>query len=211
LNRFFIENSNTTLRKILNTEDNLDIVQNLIEAFLNLNIKEIYLRPYLGFIVKNLPKEEKYGVVNVKVIDEKNKEYNVGIQFMDGLYLQEKILTFGMSIHVNQTKYADFKDKADTLTINFLDYKGFKTDSYHKIITILEGDSYDYLKLKDEIKLHAIEIPNFIEKNIDTLEKEWLTYIKGEDVEVITKIKEKNPYIKKLDDLLIDYWKNETI
>ena len=80
---------------------------------------------------------------------------------MDGLYLQEKILTFGMSIHVNQIEYNNYNEKANTITINFLDFKGFKTNSYHKIISVLDGDNFDNLKLRDEINLHSIEIPNF--------------------------------------------------
>ena len=211
MNRFFIENSNTTLRKILNKEESLDIVQNIIEAFLRLKVKKIVLRPYLKEKAKYLPKEEKYGVVNVRVIDEENKEFNVGIQFLDGLYLQEKILTFGMSIHVNQIEYNNYNEKTDTITINFLDFKGFKTNSYHKIISILDGDNYDNLKLRDEIKLHSIEIPNFKEGRIDTKEEEWLTYIKGDNIELINRIKEKNQYIKRLDDILLDYWEKERV
>ena len=211
LNRYFIENSNITLRKIFNKEENLDIVQNLIEGILNLKIKKIVLRPYLGDRVQYLPKEEKYGIVVVRVIDETDNQYNIGIQFMDGFYLQEKILTFGMSICVNQTQYEDYNNKADTLTINFLNFQGFRTQSYHKIITLLDGNDFENLKLRDEIKLHAIELPNFYSKNAETLEDEWLIYIKGEDIELIDKIKEKNKYSKKLDDILVDYWKKESI
>ena len=66
-----------------------------------------------------------------------------------------------------------------------------------------------YLNLRDEIKLHTIELPKFNKNTIETKEDEWITYFKGEDTELIDKIKEKNQYIKKLDDLLLDYWKNE--
>lgn len=211
MNRFFIENSNTTLRKIFNKEENLDIVQNLIESILNLKVKEIVLRNYLGTKVKYLPKEEKYGIVNVRIVDENDREYNVGIQIMDGLYVQEKILTFGMSIHVNQIEYENHNEKADTITINFLDFKGFKTGSFHKVITLLEGKDYNSLRLRDEIKLHAIELPNFLKEKIETQEDEWIIYMKGENEELIENVKEKNQFIKKLDDILLDYWKKEII
>ena len=211
MNRLFIENSNTTLRKILNNEENLDIVQNLIEAILNLKVKKIILRPYLKEKLMYLPKEDKYGIIIVRIIDEEDKQYNVGIQIMDGLYLQEKILSFGMSIYLNQTQYDDYNDKVDTLTINFLGFNGFRTKAFHKIITFLDGDDYDNLNLRDEIKLHTIELPKFNKNTIETKEDEWITYIKGEDSKLIDEIKEKNQYIKKLDDLLLDYWKNEVV
>ena len=211
MNRFFIENSNTTLRKILNNEENLDIIQNLIESILNLKVKKIILRPYLKEKSIYLPKEDKYAIIIVRIIDEEDKQYNVGIQIMDGLYLQEKILTFGMSIFLNQTQYDDYNDKVDTLTINLLGFNGFRTKAFHKVITFLEGDDYDNLNLRDEIKLHTIELPKFNKNTIETKEDEWITYFKGEDTELIDKIKEKNQYIKKLDDLLLDYWKNEVV
>lgn len=211
MNRLFIENSNTTLRKVLNNEENLDIVQNLIEAILNFKVKKIILRPYLKEKNMYLPKEEKYGIVIVRVIDENDKQYNIGIQSIDGLYLQEKILTFGMSIYVNQTQYDDCDYKTDTITLNFFDFNGFRTKACHKIITFLEGDDYDNLNLRDEIKLHIIELPKFNKNTIENKEDEWITYIKGEDLKLIDEIKEKNQYIKKLDDLLLDYWKNEVV
>lgn len=209
MNRFFIENSNTTLRKVLNNEENLDIVKNLIEAILNIKVKKIILRPYLKEESMYLPRKEKYGITTVRIIDEEDKQYNIGIQFMDGLYLQEKMLTFGISIYLNQTLYDDYNDKVNTLTINFLDFNGFRSNAFHKIITFLEGNDYYNLNLRDEIKLHTIELPKFNKNTIETKEDEWITYFKGEDTELIDKIKEKNQYIKKLDDLLLDYWKNE--
>ena len=39
--------SNLVLRKVLNTEKNLDILQDFIESFLNLKINNIILNTYL--------------------------------------------------------------------------------------------------------------------------------------------------------------------
>lgn len=211
MNRYFIENSNTTLRKILNKEENLDIVQNIIEAFLHMKIKKIILRPYLKEKNKNLPKEGKYGIVNVRVITEEDIQFNIGIQIMDGLYLQEKLLTYGMSIHLNQSQYEDYNEVEKTITINFLDFIGFKTRGYHKKITFLEGKDDDNIKIEGEIILHSIELPNYHKEEIETQEDEWIIYLKGEKHDLIDKIKAKNQYIKKLDDILIDYWKKETL
>ena len=47
MNRKFISKSNRVLRKILNSKDNLDILQDLIESFLDIKIQEITLNPYL--------------------------------------------------------------------------------------------------------------------------------------------------------------------
>ena len=58
MNQKFVSNSNYVFRRILNSEDCLDILKNLIEAILDINIKEILLNPYLKKIEKYLPKEE---------------------------------------------------------------------------------------------------------------------------------------------------------
>ena len=43
MNRKFISKSNRVLRKVLNSEKNLDILQDFIETFLKIEIKEIKL------------------------------------------------------------------------------------------------------------------------------------------------------------------------
>ena len=52
MNQKFVSNSNYVFRRILNSEDCLDILKNLIEAILDINIKEISLNPYLKKIEK---------------------------------------------------------------------------------------------------------------------------------------------------------------
>lgn len=211
MNRLFIENSNIILRKILNKEENLDIVKNLIESILHLKLKRIIIRPYLGTKVKYLPEEEKYGIVNVRVINENEKEFNVGIQIIDGFYMQEKLITYAASIHVNQIEYEDHKDTTDTLTINILDFKGFGTPAHHKVVTFFERDNQNNVEMRDEIKLHVLELPSFTEAVSRTPEEEWIQYFKGDNTELIDKIKERNPAINKLDEKLKAYWKNEDI
>ena len=47
MNRKFIAKSNFVLRRVLNTEENLDILKEFIEVILNLEIKEAKINPYL--------------------------------------------------------------------------------------------------------------------------------------------------------------------
>ena len=68
MNRKFVSKSNRVLRKVLNSKENLDIIQDFIQAFLEIEIKEIKLNPYLETRSKNLPAEENFGIVDVRVI-----------------------------------------------------------------------------------------------------------------------------------------------
>ena len=83
MNRKFISNSNYVLRKVLNNEDCLDILKDFIEAILDINVEEIELNPYLKKIYNYLPKEENFGIADVRVRTDENEEINVGIQFID--------------------------------------------------------------------------------------------------------------------------------
>ena len=47
MNRKFISKSNRVLRKVLNSKENLDILKDLIETFLEIQIEKIALNPYL--------------------------------------------------------------------------------------------------------------------------------------------------------------------
>lgn len=47
MNRKFISNSNYVLRKVLNSKENLDIIKDFIESFLNIEIQKIELNPIL--------------------------------------------------------------------------------------------------------------------------------------------------------------------
>ena len=42
-------------------------------------------------------------------------------------------------------------------------------------------------------------------------QEQWIAYFKGADTKTIETIKEKNIYIKYLDDLVKEYWKKEKI
>ena len=66
------------------------------------------------------------------------------------------------------------------------------------------------------IKKRNIGIPDFsVRQDASMMEITTkyfsLTYIKGQNTELINKAKDKNPYIKKLDDILFDYWEKEII
>lgn len=208
MNRKFISNSNYVLRKVINTEDCLDIIKDFIESILNINIKEIELNPYLEEKSKYLPKEENFGIADVRIRTDENEEINVGIQFLDGIYIQTKMLMYYAQIHLNQLEYGEKREFAKTITINLLDFIYFSSPEYNKIIKIKSNEGN--IKL-EELELYVIELPKFICENIENMSKkeEWITYLKGCDNETLEKIKNNNKNIKLLDELIEKYWIEE--
>lgn len=208
MNQKFVSNSNYVFRRILNSEDCLDILKNLIEAILDINIKEISLNPYLKKIEKYLPKEENFGIADVRVTTAENEEINIGIQFIDGIYVQTKMLMYYSQIHLNQLEYGDNREFAKTITINLLDFKYFSSKEYQKIIRIKTNEGN--IKL-EELEMYTIELPKFkcYDENNMAGKEQWIQYLKGANEYTLEKIKNKNKYIEKLDELVEKYWLEE--
>lgn len=204
MNRKFISNSNYVFRKVLNNEQCVDILKDFMGAILNIEIEEIELNRYLSENEKYLPKEENFGIADVRIRTKENEEINVGIQFIDGIYIQTKMLMYYAQIHLNQLEYDNKREFARTITINLLDYKYFSTKGYEQMIKIKTNESDIQL---EEVEMYVLELPKYICKNPNnkTPKDEWIEYLKGS----IATEKIKNKNIKKLDELVEKYWLEE--
>lgn len=208
MNRKFISNSNYVLRKVLNNEDCLGILKDFIESVLDINIKEIELNPYLEEKSKYLPKEENFGIADVRIKTNINEEMNIGIQFIDGIYVQTKMLMYYAQIHLNQLEYDKKREFARTVTINLLDFNVFSSSSYDKTIKIASNEGG--IKL-EELEMYVIELPKFTIENINNMteKEEWISYLKGYDDNLLDNKIIKNKNIILLDELLEKYWAEE--
>lgn len=209
MNRKLVSKSNFVLRKVLNTKENIDIIKDLIEAILEIDIEKIKLNEYLRKKEKYLPSEENFGVLDCRIQTKEGENFNIGIQYVDGIYIQTKMLLYYSQIHLNQLDYDDNRKFARTITINLLDFNYFETQNYEKKISIETNEKN--VKSK-EIELYVIELPKVKYSN-DKMnrKKEWITYLEGSNIEKIEKIKEENKYICELDKQLEKYWENETM
>lgn len=204
MNRKFITNSNLVLRKILNSDDNLDILKNFIESFLKIEIRKININksPIINGKVS-----KQYGIVDTRIETKNNEQLNVGIQIIDGDYVQNKMFFYYAKIHSNQVMFNDNRKIVKTITINILDMKFFSSIKYHKVIKIETNEK----SIFETIEMHLIELPkfnNYSEKFLD--EELWTGYFKGTQ-KLIDKAKIKNIQINKLDNLLEKYWREEKI
>lgn len=210
MNRKFVSKSNLVLSKILNSNNCLDILKDFIETILKVKIKNITL---------NNPKENKYyssttyysmGIVEVRIQTE-DEELNVGIQIIDGNYVQNKMFLYYARVHTNQITYNDNKKIAKTVTINILDFNYFSSYNYHRKISIKTNIIDD--NILETMEMHVIELPKFKMLNLSNIKKEeaWIGYFQGQNLKLIQLSKEKFSKISKLDELLEKYWKEEKI
>ena len=210
MNRKFVSKSNLVLSKILNSNNCLDILKDFIETILKVKIKNITL---------NNPKENKYyssttyysmGIVEVRIQTE-DEELNVGIQIIDGNYVQNKMFLYYARVHTNQITYNDNRKIAKTVTINILDFNYFSSYNYHRKISIKTNIIDD--NILETMEMHVIELPKFKMLNLSNIKKEeaWIGYFQGQNLKLIQLSKEKFSKISKLDELLEKNWKEEKI
>ncbi len=208
MNRKFVAKSNFVLRRVLNTEENIDILKEFIEVILNLKIQEAKINPYLERLKAYLPAKENFGIADLRIKTDQNEEQNIGIQIIDGEHILIKMLLYYAQIHTNQLKYSEHRKIVKTTTINLLDFTLNKELEYHSKMVVREENMTDVIHHYPEI--HILQLPKFkmIDNTNMTLKQAWISYLKGENTKEAIR-KSKN--IKKLDELLEKYWREEVI
>ena len=110
MNRKFVAKSNFVLRRVLNSEDNIDILKEFIEVILDIKIKEAQINPYLEKRKNNLPAEENFGIADLRIKTNENEELNIGIQIIDGEHILTKMFLYYAQIYSNQLEYDDNRE-----------------------------------------------------------------------------------------------------
>ncbi len=208
MNRKFVAKSNFVLRSVLNTKENIDILEEFIEVILNIEIKEAKINPYLEKMKEHLPAEENFGIVDLRIRTIENEERNVGIQMIDGEHVLTKMLLYYAQIHGNQLEYDEDREIAKTNTINILDFVLNKDLDYHSKMVVAKETMSNMIN--DYLEIHIIQLPKFELQNTEnmTLKQAWISYWKGENIQEAINKSEK---IKKLDKLLEKYWREEVM
>ncbi len=208
MNRKFVAKSNFVLRRVLNSEDNIDILKEFIEVILDIKIKEAQINPYLEKRKNNLPAEENFGIADLRIKTNENEELNIGIQIIDGEHILTKMFLYYAQIYSNQLEYDDNREIAKTITINILDFIFTKETKYHSRMVLKEKEIED--TVKDYLEMHILELPKFamkIRKEMN-LKEAWMNYLRGDNIEEAIK---KSKKIEKLDDILKKYWREEVM
>lgn len=208
MNRKFVAKSNFVLRRVLNTEENVDILKEFIEVVLNLEIKEAKINPYLEKMKEHLPAEENFGIADLRIKTNENEELNIGIQIIDGEHILTKMFLYYAQIYSNQLEYDDNREIAKTITINILDFIFTKETKYHSRMILKEEEIGN--TIKDYLEMHILELPKFamkIKKEMN-LKEAWMSYLRGDNIEEAIKKSEK---IGKLDNMLKKYWREEVM
>ena len=193
MNYKFICNSNFILNILLNEEKNIDILQDLIETLLNIKIKKIKYRKDL---VERDIVDSNIGIANVVIVTDEDEEINIGIQIINGFYINYKMILFFARTYLKSTK---------SITINILDLKYNNKPKSEIKLKLKSGD-------KEQISIgnmYIIELPSLDKEEINSKVYSWIKYFK--DGQIDEKSKKQYPKIAKLDNILNKFWAEEVL
>ena len=145
----------------------------------------------------------------MRIVKDDGEELNVGIQILNGYYIENKIILYYANVHTRQTEYETHNQIKNTWTINILDFNYFDIDKYHNKFVMTENRTSIY---NDSCQIHIIELPKFKikDKNNITKKEAWIAFLKGDDSFLENK-DENFEQIRSFNYILDEYWKSETL
>ena len=148
-------------------------------------------------------KEEKYSIVDVKVVDEEGSKYNIEVQSVSESYYNNRILYYWSKIYSSQLKKGEsFALLRSVISINVLNYILIRENkNLHNLFGLYMKDDTNIV-LTDHIFFHFIEMPKLkkIKPNLYSDIERWVYFFLNEGKEEDSNMKiliKNDPVIKK--------------
>ena len=192
-------------------ENNIELKE-LLEAILNINIKEVEVKN--PEISKNY-EDEKLGILDIRAHINVDTIVDIEMQVANVYTIINRNITYSSRIIAEQLQVGDsYKVLKKFISINILGENLLKRNSYHNIAHIkfekTEKEKYvdmgfkeEQEELTDKIEVHYIELKKFLKKNpgISNKLEQWLWLILGEEEKVQMASKENKKIEKVVKDL----------
>lgn len=183
-------------KKLFGKQENEELLKDLLEAIIEEPIKQLEIQKD-ATLDKTL-EVNKIGVLDIKATLNNNTTVNIEMQVKDQYNTIERSLFYWAGLYHNGlNKGEDYLLNKRTISINILNYKCFKEGSYHEVAKIRR--EYKNILLTEDLELHYIQIPKFIEENRKTETKldQWIQFIGNINEKGVNEAMEKNKVIKK--------------
>lgn len=190
---------------IFGDEKHKDLLISFLSAVLGLPEKEFEDIEIINNELLREFKEDKKGILDVRVKTREGKQIDVEIQILPTEFMPERTLFYWSKMYTMQINQGDTYDKLKKcITINIVDFKCTPLKKLHSSYHITE-DSTGY-KLTDILEVHFMELPKIFDEEIIKDENEaivqWMEFIDGKSKGVMEMLAQKNENIKKAYDLL---------
>ena len=163
-------------KKIFGKQENEELLKDLLVAIIEEPISKIEIQKDAS-LEKRLD-INKIGVLDIKAILNNKTIANIEMQVKNQYNIVERSLFYWAGLYHNGLyKGEDYISNKRTISINILNYNCFKEGTYHEVAKIRRG--YKNKLLTEDLELHYIQIPKFIEENRQTETKldQWIQFI----------------------------------
>ena len=150
-------------------------------------------------------KEDKKGILDVRVKTKIGGQIDVEIQILPTEYMAERTIFYWSKMYTSQIQPGETYDKLKKcVTINIADFECTPLKKLYSCYHLTEDETGD--KLTDLVEIRFLEIPKLFDKDIERNENDpivqWMEFLDGESKGVMELLAEKNKDIKKAYDLL---------
>lgn len=184
---------------IFGDEKNKDVLAAFLSAALNQSKEEFTEIEFLNTELLREFKEDKKGILDIRVKTKKNEHIDIEIQILPTEFMAERTLFYWSKMYNSQINPGETYDKLKKcITINIIDFEKIPLDKIHTRFHIIEDDTL--YKLTDVLEIHFLELPKLSKldklKDIDDPILEWLEFIDAKSKEGMEILAEKNENIK---------------
>ncbi len=184
---------------IFGDEKNKNVLIAFLSAALRLPQEEFEEIEFLNTELLREFKEDKKGILDIRVKTKNNEHIDIEIQIFPTEYMAERTLFYWSKMYNSQISPGDTYDKLKKcITINIVDFERIPIDKIHTRFHILE-DETGY-KLTDVLEIHFLELPKLTKvkslKDTDDPILDWLEFIDAKSKEGMEMLAKKNENIK---------------
>ncbi len=167
---------------IFGNEKNKDLLIALLSAVLCVPEEEFEgIQIINSELIKEF-KEDKKGILDVRVKTNKGKQIDVEIQILPTDYMAERTLFYWSKMYTSQIKSGETYDNLKKcITINIVDFRCTPLKKLYSSYHLTEDEAGD--KLTDLIEVRFLEIPKLFDKDIERDENDpvvqWMEFLDG--------------------------------
>lgn len=190
---------------IFGDEKNKEILIAFLSDVLRLPKEEFKSLELLNTELLKEFKEDKKGILDVRVKTGNNEHIDIEIQILPTKFIAERSLFYWSKMYNSQISSGETYAKLKKcITINIIDFETIPIDKIHTKFHILE-DETGY-KLTDVLEIHFLELPKL--ENLNNIKDkddpilEWLEFLDASSKEGMELLAKKNENIKEAYEIL---------
>jgi predicted transposase/invertase (TIGR01784 family) len=201
--------SDFVFKQIFGSEKNVDILADFLQSVLDLPKEEYKELQILDPHLKRRQKDEKEGVLDVKIHTAGGKVVNVEIQLLETPQMRERIVYYlGRMITEQIGKGEEYREIKKAVSIVITDYLLIKENkAYHNRYRLYDHKTKS--EFTDVVEVNTLEMPKLPIRSDKTALFDWLAFLKSTEEEEFRMLAKKSPELNKAVGILVELSRNE--